>query len=68
DRLGRWIAAAQDAGEIDRRLPAEVVLYTLFARACDPVLGLLKAGGPYSDEQIIDWLLRTCFQGLAGRA
>lgn len=68
DRLGLWIAAAQDAGEIDRSLPAEVVLYTLFARACDPVLGLLKAGGQYSDAQIIDWLLRTCFQGLAGRA
>jgi AcrR family transcriptional regulator len=66
DRLGAWITAAQADGEIDRQLPAEVVLYTLFARACDPVLGLLKAGGQHSDAQIIEWLLRTCFHGLVG--
>jgi len=66
DRLGAWITAAQADGEIDRQLPAEVVLYTLFARACDPVLGLLKAGGQHSDAQIIEWLLRTCFRGLIG--
>ncbi len=66
DRLGAWIAAAQTDGEIDRQLPAEVVLYTLFARACDPVPGLLKAGGQHSDEQIIEWLLRSCFHGLVG--
>jgi hypothetical protein len=42
-----------------------VVLYTLFARACDPVLGLLKAGGSYSDAQITDWLMSSCFDGLA---
>jgi hypothetical protein len=28
------------------------------------VLGLLKAGGNYSDAQIIDMLLATCFRGL----
>ena len=42
-----------------------MILYTLFARACDPVLGLLKLGGQYSDEQIIEMLLSTCFDGLA---
>lgn len=64
--LGRWIGQAQAHGDLDRALPPEVVLYTLFARACDPVLGLLKANGQYSDEQIITMLLSTCFQGLAG--
>ncbi|MBL0729194.1 TetR/AcrR family transcriptional regulator [Piscinibacter sp. HJYY11] len=66
DRLGEWIVAAQEAGHLDRALPPEVVLYTLFARACDPVLGLLKAGGQYSDERIIEMLMSTCFNGLAG--
>ncbi|MCV4820595.1 hypothetical protein OFM15_31425, partial [Escherichia coli] len=51
---------------IDPALPAEVVLYTLFARACDPVLSLLKAGGQYSDDEIIRHLLATCFHGLCG--
>jgi TetR/AcrR family transcriptional regulator, regulator of autoinduction and epiphytic fitness len=63
--MGEWIEAAQAAGELNAALPAEVVLYTLFARACDPVLGVLKAGGSYKDEQIIGWLLASCFEGLA---
>jgi AcrR family transcriptional regulator len=67
DKLGIWITAAQKAGQINPKLPPELVLYTLFARACDPVLGLLKVGGQYSDEQIIEMLLSTCFEGLAGR-
>ncbi len=67
ERLGGWIVAAQEAGEVDAQLPPEVVLYTLFARACDPVLGVLQAGGQHSDEQIIAWLLRSCFGGLAAR-
>ncbi len=67
DRLGAWITAAQQRGEIDPALPGEVVLYTLFARACDPVLGLLKLGGQYSDERIIELLLSTCFDGLCAR-
>jgi hypothetical protein len=66
DILGAWIQQAQRDGEIDRQLPAEVVLFTLYARACDPVLPVLKATGQYSREQIFGWLLRTCFTGLAG--
>jgi len=67
ETLGEWIVAAQAAGDVDSTLPPEVVLYTLFARACDPVLGVLKAGGQYTDEQVIDLLVRTCFGGLAAR-
>ena len=67
DALGVWILAAQKAGHLNPQLPSEVILYTLFARACDPVLGLLKMGGNYDDSQIIDMLLATCFDGLVGR-
>ena len=66
ETLGRWIVAAQKAGQLDSGLPPELILYTLFARACDPVLGLLKAGGNYSDDRIVEMLLSTCFDGLAG--
>ena len=65
DVLGGWITAAQDAGQLDATLPPELVLYTLYARACDPVLGVMRAGGAYSDTQIVDWLVSTCFKGLA---
>lgn len=68
DLLGAWITVAQKSGRLDPGLPPEVVLYTVFARACDPVLGLLKAGGTYGDDQIIALLLSTCFSGLDGAA
>lgn len=68
DRLGEWILAAQAGGAIDPGLPPELVLYTLFARACDPVVGLLKAGGQHSDEQIVEWITMTTFRGLAAAA
>ena len=67
DDLGAWIIEAQKKGAIDPAIPPIVVLYTLYARACDPVLGLLKASGQHSDDEIIEMLLSTCFDGLAAR-
>ena len=67
DRLGAWIEAAQANGSISHRFPAIAVLYTLYARACDPVLEFLQMGGQHSDEEIIDLVLATCFEGLNAR-
>ncbi|MFM7531979.1 MAG: TetR/AcrR family transcriptional regulator [Rubrivivax sp.] len=67
EQLGAWIVQAQADGAIDRSLPPELVLYTLYARACDPVPLVLKAGGRYTHDEIVDLVLRTCFAGLAGR-
>ena len=68
NKLSIWITAAQTGGLIDTALPADFVLYTLFARACDPVLGMMKSSGQYQDEQIVDWLILVTFDGLAVRA
>lgn len=65
--LGAWITEAQAAGDLDARLPPELVLYTLYARGCDPVPGFLKASGQYDDAQIIDWVVAACFTGLQSR-
>ena len=67
DQLGGWIVQAQADGALARHLPPEAVLYTIYARACDPVLGFLKAGGRYSDDEIVEWVMVTCFDGLAAR-
>ncbi|WP_342619824.1 helix-turn-helix domain-containing protein [Rhodoferax sp. GW822-FHT02A01] len=67
DVLGGWIEAAQDQGTLNRGIPAIAILYTVYARACDPVLEFLKMGGQYSDEQIIDLVMSTCFDGLNAR-
>ncbi len=67
DQIGQWITEAQAQGFINPALPPLVVLYTLFARACDPVVGFLKEGGQYSDAEVVDLVVRTCFEGLAAR-
>ena len=64
DVLGQWIVEAQGLGDINPALPPEVVLYTIYARACDPVPAFLKAGGSFTDEQIVDLVQTTCWQGL----
>ncbi|PIF92803.1 TetR family transcriptional regulator [Acidovorax sp. 62] len=67
DQIGEWITEAQAQGVIDPKLPPLVVLYTLYARACDPVVTFLKDGGQYSDAEIVELVVRTCFDGLAAR-
>ncbi len=67
DALGGWIEEAQAQGQINPALPPVAVLYTLFARACDPVLEFLKMGEQHSDEQILDLVMSTCFEGLNAR-
>ena len=67
DALGGWIEEAQAQGQIDKALPAVAVLYTLYARACDPVLEFLKMGEQHTDEQILDLVMSTCFDGLNAR-
>lgn len=67
DRLGAWIEAAQASGDLNPKLPAIAILYTFYARACDPVLEFLRMGGLYDDAHIIDLVLSTCFEGLNAR-
>jgi TetR/AcrR family transcriptional regulator, regulator of autoinduction and epiphytic fitness len=68
DRLGAWIDRAQQRGEVTSALPPEVVLFTLYARACDPVSDYLKLSGNYSDDEIVGLVTTTCFAGLAARS
>jgi AcrR family transcriptional regulator len=67
DALGGWIEEAQAKGQINKSLPAVAVLYTLFARACDPVLEFLKMGEQHTEDQILDMVMSSCFDGLNAR-
>ena len=67
ESLGQAIVAAQASGELSGAIPAHVMLYTLYARACDPVLEFLKVSELYNDAQIIDLVMATCFDGILAR-
>jgi AcrR family transcriptional regulator len=64
DKLGAWIVQAQKDGDINPALPPIAVLYTLYARACDPVVEFLKMSELHSNEEIIEMVMSTCFDGL----
>lgn len=62
--LGEWILTAQEQGKINPELPGEVVLFTIYARPCDPVTDFLKMGGALTDDEIVAAIVTTCFNGL----
>ncbi len=67
DMLGAWIVQAQKEGDINPSLPPIAVLYTLYARACDPVVEFLKMSELHNNEEIIEMVMSTCFDGLMAR-
>ncbi len=62
--MGELIENARAQGSIRSELPTEVVLFTIYARSCDPTVDYLRMNEQYTDEQVIGFLLSTCFDGL----
>ena len=62
--LCSMIDQAKADGAIRGDLPTDVVMFTVYSRSCDPSLDYLKLTGQYSDEQIVDFLISSCFSGL----
>jgi AcrR family transcriptional regulator len=62
--MGQMIERAKSDGAIRKDLPTEVVLFTIYARSCDPTLDYLRIGDQYSEDQVIEFLMSTCFNGL----
>lgn len=67
DQIGGWIEQAQQDGSLSTAFSPLLVLYTLYSRACDPVIEFLKTGGQHTDDEIIELIVRTCFEGLNAR-
>jgi len=66
----RFYALVEEAkrdGDINRAVPDDVIVYTLYARSCDPTIEYLRRDGKLSDEQIVEAMVEATFHGLAGR-
>jgi hypothetical protein len=64
EQIGALITLARNQGSLSPKLRDEFILYTLYARTCDPTLDFLKAGGSMDDEAIVDQIVAGCFEGL----
>ena len=67
DQIGDWIERAQKDGSLSVSIPPLLVLYTLYSRACDPVVEFLRASGLHTDDEIVELVIGTCFDGLHAR-
>lgn len=65
-RMTTLVRAAQAQGVIDPEMPADVVVFALYARTCDPAVEYLRMTGHYTNQQVIDFLVRVAFAGLRG--
>jgi len=65
DDIGALIGQARAAGHLRAHLRDEFVLYTLYARTCDPTLEFLKATGAMTDAEIVEQMVSGCFRGLS---
>jgi AcrR family transcriptional regulator len=66
-RFYALVEEAKKDGDINRAVPDDVIVYTLYARSCDPTVEYLRRDGKLSDEQIVETMVEATFHGLAGR-
>jgi AcrR family transcriptional regulator len=63
-RLTSLVKAAQSQGVMDPDLPAEVVVFALYARTCDPAMEYLRMTRRYTNQQVADYLVKVAFAGM----
>jgi AcrR family transcriptional regulator len=66
-RVTALIDQARRDGDFCDEIPSEVAMYMIYARSCDPTVDLLRASGVYTDGQIVELMLKSCFDGLSAR-
>jgi AcrR family transcriptional regulator len=63
-RLYALVTAAREAGDISAEISDEVVVFTLYARSCDPTMDFLQRDGKLKDDEIVEAMVKTTFCGL----
>ena len=66
-RFYALVDEAKRDGDINANVADDVIVYTLYARSCDPTIDYLRRDGKLSDEQIVEAMVEATFHGLAGR-
>jgi AcrR family transcriptional regulator len=67
-QLEKLVKEAQKAGELDAALPSDVVLYSYYARTCDPAVDYLQKFSKMNNEDIVKYMLHVAFNGFTNAA
>ena len=63
-QLKKRVQAANKAGQLRSDLPDDVVLFSYYARTCDPAVEYLRLYTKMDTEAIVAHMLSVCFEGL----
>ena len=63
-RFFALVAEARKLAEFTDRVPDDVIVYTLYSRSCDPTVEFLRREGKMNDEEIVEAMVATTFDGL----
>lgn len=62
-KLEKLVQQAQKKGELNSNLPSDVILYSYYARTCDPAVEYLQRFSKMSKDDIVKHMLQVCFDG-----
>ena len=68
NRFYALVKEAKRVGDIQAGLPDDVIVYTLYARSCDPTVDYLLRAGKLSTDEIVESMVSVTLHGLVGRA
>ena len=66
--LSDIVERAKKLGELRSDLPDDVILFSFYARSCDPAVEYLKLYSKLDNDAIIEHMISGCFDGLANPA
>ncbi|QOT78723.1 TetR/AcrR family transcriptional regulator [Cupriavidus basilensis] len=63
-QLEKLVAEAKAAGELDPSLPDDVILFSYYARTCDPAVDYLQLYSKLGTDAIVEHMLKVSFEGM----
>jgi AcrR family transcriptional regulator len=63
-KLENWVKQAQADGLLNPALPTDVILFSYYARTCDPAVDYLQKFSKMSDDDIVRHMLTVAFEGM----
>jgi AcrR family transcriptional regulator len=63
-QLEGFVKQAQKDGQLNKALPSDAILYSYYARTCDPAVEYLKKFSKMVDDDIVQHMLTITFSGL----
>ncbi|WP_342113554.1 TetR/AcrR family transcriptional regulator [Pseudoduganella sp. OTU4001] len=62
--LEQLVKQGQKDGQLDASLPTDVILFSYYARTCDPAVEYLQKFSKMSDDDIVKHMIKVAFSGL----